>query len=198
LDGAQAQSNLRLIHLRLLDIPMDKLDTVYQVADNAPGSVSQKEQIHHFGVCRLINGHSADIYPVGNASDLYYEYVDQSFSFSQKEAGVFRTDVVLNRVSGPVHGQLEFIYPNSTDFNKYSLRYTPDAEFVGTDTFTFEVEVDGVVVWIYYIMSIGLPGEPSYMPDENGERSPDLTRCPRESWKFTQLPVESTDALTNW
>ena len=51
-----------------------------------------------------------------------------------------------------------------------------------------EVEADNKVVKIYYTMSVGLPGNPTYVFSNNGagpDKVDDLTRCAMPSWKIS-------------
>jgi hypothetical protein len=183
--------NAEEIIMWFMDIPMDNLDdpAIYQVAANSVSVASQEEQIHRFGVCSAINSFG-DVFPVGSATDLYREYVDPSVS-SDSKTGTSRynfvpNNVVLNLISSPSHGELELRRKG----DNYSYRYTPEPYFDGEDTFVFEVRADGVVVWIYYYMSVR-PDAPTYTLDENGKKVNDLERCPAEYWEISQFFIQS-------
>jgi hypothetical protein len=163
-----------------VDLPMDLPDqpAIYMAADGY-GYTSKEAPTLKFGFCSAIN-RPLGISPTGKATILYHQYVDQLFSFRYKDK-VLRTDTVVTPIYAPNHGEL--IEKNNGDF-----MYIPAPDFYGMDTFIFEVKAGDVVVWIYYYMSVGLPGEPTYVMDEKGERDNDVTRCPQESWIFTQPP----------
>ena len=48
-----------------------------------------------------------------------------------------------------------------------------------------ETTAGGITLQIYYTMSIGLPGEPNYTFDDNGNRIDDLSLCPKPYWKIS-------------
>jgi hypothetical protein len=123
--------------------------------------------------------------------ELYQEYVNPAFSFS------YETELSIRIVDEPKHGELVQAYPESKISIKYNYKYTPDPDFVGEDTFVFEVEFEGIVAKVFYIMIMVGDGVPFSAIDENGDRF-HVTDCPRESWIFTQPPVSDSDDLTSW
>jgi hypothetical protein len=127
-----------------------------------------------------------DIAPTGDADTYFNHYMHQGAIFSYSPDGNLRTDTSIRIIEQPKHGKLMQQFPDATDYTKYWYKYIPDADYGEFDHFVMEAKADGITVQIYYTMSVGLPGEPTYTFDDNGNRIDDLSRCPKPYWKISQ------------
>lgn len=159
----------------------------------AANTVSEKTAAilpHKLGVCRAINS-EVGIYPTGSAKTYLAHYMHQNFDFNQYPDGSPRTDTSVRIVKRPMHGRLVQEYPDATNYEKFNYKYIPDVDYGDFDHFVMEAKAGGITVRIYYTMSVGLPGEPTYAFSENGEKIDDLSRCARPYWKISQVLYDS-------
>ena len=173
------------------DVPMPSTDTpaIYLAAKSAKTQKNAASAEHKLGVCYPINS-VVDIGPTSNATDYFATYLKKRVDFLQNADFSSRTDVSVRILTKPKHGKLVLTHPEATDYSKYDYQYIPDEGFGSFDHFAFEVRAGGNTVKIYYTMSVGLPGEPTYAFGDKGERVPDLERCAKDVWKISSLPTD--------
>jgi len=192
---AEAQHTLNFnegeFNMWISDIPMPSVDNpaIYMAAKSAKTQDKTAIAEHKLGVCRAINS-PVDIVPDGDARDYFTNYLKKSFSFVNNPDGSPRTDTSVRILTKPKHGKLIKENPTATDYTQYFYKYVPDENFGDFDRFVFEVKAGGNTVKIYYTMSVGFPGEPTYAITDKGERTPDLTRCAKERWKISSLTTD--------
>ncbi|MBI5430101.1 MAG: hypothetical protein HY938_06545 [Nitrosomonadales bacterium] len=181
----------------IADAPTPNIDppAIYLAANTVAAQAGGAT--HKLGVCRAIN-RPADITPTGNAEMYLYQFMHKDMNFELNANGSLRPDTSVRITEQPKHGKLVQEYPNATDYRKYHYKYIPDADYADYDHFVMEVTADGISVQIYYTMSVGLPGEPTYVVDENGQRTDDLSVCPKPYWKISAiLNSDGTNTITS-
>ncbi|MDO9271021.1 MAG: hypothetical protein Q7T96_18100 [Methylobacter sp.] len=191
------------------DIPIQTIEpsAIYLAANTitarAPrGAVAP----HKLGVCSVIN-EPFDIAPTFYAEEYLAHYMSKefkfdfspdggsqidnsakNFNFENYPDGSVRADTRVRIIEQPKHGRLVQAHPDATDYEKYHYKYIPDVDFADFDHFVVEILGGGITVQIYYTMSVSLPREPTYIMDENGQKTDDLSRCSNPYWKISIAP----------
>jgi len=124
----------------------------------------------------------------------------KNFNFENYPDSSVRTDTSVRIIEQPKHGRLVQTHPDATNYEKYQYKYIPDVDYGDFDHFVMETSAGGITVQIYYTMSVSLPGEPTYVLDENGQKTDDLSRCAKPYWKISSdSPAGFGSAdLTSW
>ncbi|UUZ69422.1 matrixin family metalloprotease [Polaromonas sp. P2-4] len=198
------------------DVPTQYMEppAIYLAANVASAKMGGAVAPHKLGVCMVIN-YPADIHPTGDAEMYLAHYAEQkfkfdfspagdvqidstvrNFNFAQYPDGSPRADTSVSVIAPPRHGTLLQENPDATDYTKYFYKYIPDEGYADYDRFALEVKGGGFTVEIYYLMSVSLPGEPTYVLDENGQKTDDLSRCPLAHWKISTSSPQPLDLAT--
>ena len=169
-------------------IESDPIDShaIYLAANAVSDQVTGAAPVNKLGVCHAINGLD-DIFPTSDAARYFANIKHQNFVFDYYPDGSVRKDISIRILEQPKHGKLVQNEPEAEDIGKYSYKYIPDENYSGYDKFVMEASAGGNIVQIYYMMSVSLPGEPTYTLDDNGNKVDDLSRCPRPYWKISAI-----------
>ena len=166
------------------DVPSQQIDppAIYMAANTVTSKAGSAGSVYKLGVCQAIN-REIFVSPTSDAGMYFSTYMNQYFNI--KPDGSARTGISIRIIEQPKHGRLEQEYPDATDYKKYHYKYIPDENFADFDHFVIKVSEGDITMQIYYTMSVGLPGEPTYVLDANGQRVDDLSRCPKVFWKIS-------------
>ena len=170
---------------------------IYIVAKNTTANPKQPSGSElKVGVCQVIKVET-DISPGSDATRYFEKNGTRTFSFETLN-GSYRLDTDLTVFQQPKHGVLLRTYPEATDFTKYFYQYVPNEGFAGYDKFAFNVKAGEKSVKVYYTMAVMHPGEPTYLINEYGQRTDNLTECPRGFWWKISQSGESDTSSTDY
>ncbi|TAK59595.1 hypothetical protein [Methylobacter sp.] len=166
---------------------------IYLAANTQTVQMGREVVLHKLGVCSAING-PANIYPTLDAGTYSFQYLNQDLNINPDSSE--RTDISVRIIEQPKHGRLVQKYSEAIDYTRNHYQYIPDVDYGDYDYFVMEAKTGDITVQIYYTMSVGLSGEPTYAIGENGERIDDVERCAKPYWKISQPSSTSPAQLT--
>ena len=176
----------------LADISMQAIDlpAIYIAAKNTNANDKQRSSGDlKVGVCQVMKVET-DIYPTSAATRYFERNGTRTFSFETLN-GSHRLDTNLTVIQQPKHGMLVRRYPEAENYTKYHYQYVPSEGYAGHDKFAFNVKAGEKSVKVHYTMAVMHPGEPTYLINEYGQRTDNLTECPRGSWwKISQSNID--------
>ena len=168
----------------LADVSMQAIDlpAIYLAAKNTTAIPKQRSSGElKVGVCRVMKVET-NISPNSDATRYFEKNGTRTFSFETLN-GSARLDTDLTVLEQPKHGMLDRRYPEAADYTKYFYQYVPNEGYAGYDKFAFNVKAGEKSVKVFYTMAVMHPGEPTYLINEYGQRTDDLTECPRGFWR---------------
>lgn len=158
-------------------LPDQKPSAIYLAAQPAPN----KDRT--VGVCEKVGINTGEktklqLSPSGAAETYMYRY--------EKTEYYFREGAKITLLLAPKHGKLILGDKESPD------EYFPDKEYSGYDSFTMQIEKDGIKVKVNYSVIVDYPGELEYI---------DCSGQPKDSdgiWKISQASNHILNDTASW
>ncbi len=132
---------------------------------------------HQLGKCEAIGRGLIFLNPLFDAQRYSQDFAGKQLKFDRASE--------LRVVKAPTHGVFEQSSP-AEERAKFHYRYILDEtrDFMGDDYIVVDIQSGSDVLRIYYRMSVNV-GQPTWTLDEDGNKIPDLSRCPQELWKIS-------------